>query len=104
MPGWSSSNRRQELPPDWDAIRRKRFRDDDYRCRWENVYGERCNGPAEECDHIVPGNDHSQDNLQSLCSFHHGQKSGAEGAAARSAIWRKNNQKFRRTEDHPGAL
>lgn len=106
MPNWKTSgpSRRDSLPPDWDARRRKRFKLDDHRCTWTNVYDERCVGPAEECDHHIPNNDHSIENLRSLCSFHHGQKSGAEGAAARSAIWRKNNQKFRRSESHPGAM
>ncbi|AFV51322.1 hypothetical protein FDG66_gp02 [Streptomyces phage phiCAM] len=44
------------------------------------------------------------ENLRALCSWHHGQKSGAEGAAAKAANWRRQNQKFRRSEDHPGLL
>lgn len=104
VPGWNSSNRRSELPPDWDKRRARRFKHDGYRCTWTNVYDERCNGPAEECDHKVPGPDHSHENLRSLCSYHHGIKSGQEGAAARSSAWRQNNQKFRRREQHPGAM
>lgn len=104
MPGWTNSNRREDLPSDWDKRRQARFRADGYRCTWENVYGERCLGPAEECDHIGQRTDHRHEVLRSLCTFHHGIKSGQEGAAAKSAIWRKNNSKFRREEAHPGDL
>ncbi|GAB3830157.1 HNH endonuclease [Kribbella italica] len=104
MPNWANSDRRNRLPSDWDARRKKRFRIDDFRCTWENVYDERCTGPAEECDHHIPNDDHSIENLRSMCSFHHGQKSGKEGADARAANWRRNNSKFRRAEKHPGEL
>lgn len=104
MPGWKNSNRREDLPSNWDAIRLQRFRIDGNRCTWTNVYDERCLGPAEECDHIGKRTDHRIEMLRSLCSHHHGIKSGQEGAAAKSAVWRENNSKFRRTEEHPGLL
>jgi 5-methylcytosine-specific restriction protein A len=43
-------------------------------------------------------------NLRSLCSWHHRQKSGAEGAAAKAAKRRAIEKKFRRTEKHPGLM
>jgi hypothetical protein len=55
-------------------------------------------------DHIKPGDDHSESNLRSLCSWHHGKKSGAEGGTAARKNWRRQDRKFRRTEDHPGLL
>jgi len=104
VPGWSSSNRRQDLPSNWPALRQKRFKLDGYRCTWTNPYGERCVEPAEECDHIGERTDHRIEKLRSLCEYHHGQKSGREGAEARARQWRKNNSKFRRSEQHPGML
>lgn len=101
---WEGSDRRQELPPDWDTRRLRIFRRDGYRCTHRDVYGERCTGPAEECDHIVPGGDHSDENLRSLCSWHHGKKSGAEGARAAYLNRKRHDRKFRRTEVHPGLM
>ncbi|MEU9795051.1 hypothetical protein AB0E27_31450 [Streptomyces sparsogenes] len=55
-------------------------------------------------DHIRPGDDHSDSNLTSLCSYHHRIKSSREGAAAKHARRRKIAGRFKRTEQHPGLL
>ncbi|OKI45100.1 HNH endonuclease [Micromonospora sp. CB01531] len=104
MPNWQNSDRRDRLPPNWDAIRKRVLKRDGYRCRATNVYGERCDERAVDVDHIKRDDDHSEDALQSLCEWHHDKKSGAEGARARAAIRRRHAQKFRRTEGHPGLL
>lgn len=101
---WEGSDRRQELPPDWDKRRAFVFARDGHRCTWRNVYGDRCDGPAEECDHIRPGNDHSYANLRSLCSYHHGKKSGAEGRQATARRRKEFDRRYRRVETHPGLL
>lgn len=103
MGQWAGSNRREQLPANWQTIRRLTLRRDDHRCTWRHE-GVRCPEVATDVDHIRPGNDHADENLRSLCGFHHLKKSSAEGGAARAAIWRRNNRKFRRTESHPGLL
>lgn len=102
MPGWVNSDRRQFLPPDWRQRREERFKIDGYRCTAILPQtGDRCMGPAEECDHIGKRTDHRIEMLRSLCSWCHAKKSSAEGARARQAKLDRNNMKFRRTEDHP---
>jgi 5-methylcytosine-specific restriction endonuclease McrA len=77
-------------------------RRDGYRCTWRDDYGQRCDGDADEVDHIVPGDDHGDSNLRSLCTYHHAKKSAHEGGAANAKRRAKITKKFRRNETHPG--
>jgi hypothetical protein len=77
---------------------------DGHRCTARDAYQERCAEPAEECDHIGDRDDHRIEMLRSLCKWHHGKKSGAQGAEAAAKARAFHNKKFRRTEAHPGAL
>lgn len=104
MTQWAGSDRSSRLPADWAKIRSKVFKRDGYRCTAKMLDGTRCPGAAEECDHVRRGDDHRMENLTSLCTWHHGKKSGTEGGQARAAKWRKNNRRFRRGETHPGLL
>lgn len=98
---WSTSNRKQQLPPGWEnTIRPRILRRDRHRCRWiREDTGEPCNDRANQVDHVDQARswDHSDANLQSLCEYHHGRKSSAEGGRAASA-----RRKSRRR--HPGML
>ncbi len=103
--GWQGSDRLQRLPPDWKQRRARVFRRDGHRCTaLDPQSGQRCPEAATDCDHIRPGDDHSDGNLRSLCAWHHQRKSSTEGGTARAAQWRRNDKKFRRTEQHPGLL
>lgn len=104
MPNWKGSNRRERLPSDWDRRRKKRLKYDGYRCTYRNVYGERCKARATDVDHHERGDDHSHENLRSLCEWHHDRKSAQEGAEARAAKIEAKVKKFTHTEPHPGAL
>lgn len=104
MPQWSGSDRRSRLPADWVRIRARILKRDGYRCTHLDDLGERCAEPASDVDHVLRGDDHRDVNLTSLCGWHHRQKSSREGAAAKAANWRRQNAKFRRTEEHPGLL
>lgn len=104
MSGWQNSRRRQELPPNWDALRKRILGRDDHSCQWDLGGGQKCGREAREVDHIRRGSDHSESNLRALCHWHHLRKSGGEGAQATAAQRRVNAQKFRRTEEHPGLL
>ena len=97
MMAWSTSNRRKELPKNWEAIRRRVFRRDRGLCQ---IGDPGCRGIASEVDHIDRGTDHSLPNLQAVCTPCHARKTRAEAAAARAA---KPNEK-RTAEDHPGLV
>nr|WP_030287073.1 hypothetical protein [Streptomyces catenulae] len=101
---WSTSNRRERLPVNWEKIRRRVLKRDSHRCTAADQYGVRCIEPASDVDHIRPGDDHREANLTSLCGWHHRVKSSREGAAAKAAARRRHGRKFRRTEKHPGLL
>jgi 5-methylcytosine-specific restriction endonuclease McrA len=94
---WEASNRKAELPADWQALRMRVLRRDGYRCQARDSRGILCGYPANQCDHIVPGNDHRVENLQALCRWHHARKSSAEGNAAR----RPRARQAREPEPHP---
>ena len=101
--GWAGSNRRERLPRDW---RRRRAavlaRDGHQCCHIRSDTGERCTEQATDVDHIRPGDDHSLDNLQSLCAWHHAKKTASEAADARAR--RPRLSRKRPPGEHPGAL
>jgi hypothetical protein len=79
---WADSNRRSELPKDWDAtVKRIKLRDGG-RCR-HMAHGFRCTNRGTECDHIGDPLDHSDANLQMLCKGHHRAKTYRERQAKR---------------------
>lgn len=96
-----SSKRRLELPPGWDAMRRETLERDGYRCQQKRSRGGICGQPANQVDHIVPGNDHSPENRQSLCGWHHRKKTEQESAEARRKIAAKGRMPVGK---HPGLL
>lgn len=96
---WEGSTRAERLPPDWPKRRLRVLRRDGYRCRAIDPHtGERCGEPARDVDHVERGDDHSLDNLQALCRWHHARKSAKEGASARGPRPTQN----RLPEAHPG--
>lgn len=102
---WETSDRRRFLPKDWDRLRAQRFEMDGHRCTFRDPdTRERCSAEAEECDHIGARTDHRLHMLRSLCSYHHAKKSSSEGRAALDAKRAIIDQRFRRTEPHPGDL
>lgn len=104
--GWKNSNRRSRLPSNWAALRTKVFRLKGSQCHAERMDGTRCKDPATDIDHIVAGDDHSINNLQPLCSYHHASKSGREGWDAlrkkRAKVRWDAERRFGWKEDHPG--
>ncbi len=79
---WEGSTRRQRLPRDWPRIVRRIKRRDKGVCVARYSDGRQCGLPGTDVDHIAPGDDHSDANLQLLCSWHHRRKSAAEGGTA----------------------
>jgi 5-methylcytosine-specific restriction protein A len=92
--GWENSTRRSELPPDWQARRKRVAMRAGWRCEWRDG-DRRCVRAGNQCDHIIPGGNHALENLQWLCPFHHQAKTQAEARAARVSLKRK-------PEQHPG--
>jgi len=97
---WESSDRKARLPSDWSTRRVRVLRRDGYKCQARDSLGVLCGAPANQADHIEPGDDHSLENLRALCRWHHARKSSAEGAAAR----RPRPKQARDPEPHPGML
>jgi 5-methylcytosine-specific restriction protein A len=99
VPGhWQGSTRRLRLPTNWRALRAEAHRlNPQHICHL-------CRTPGGDyLDHIVPGDDHRQANLDwahdRAAPHCHRRKSSAEGNAAR---WRVRQQ--RPAERHPGLL
>lgn len=90
---WAGSTRRDRLPPDWPRRRTRILRRDHHRCQ-------HCGAPATDVDHIVPGDDHHDTNLQALCRPCHNTKTQAEAQAARHHPDRPTRD--RPTRPHPG--
>jgi 5-methylcytosine-specific restriction enzyme A len=103
MSSWAGSDRRSRLPRNWASIRRRILARDGHKCQWRDYNGW-CGEPATDVDHVKAGDNHSDDNLRSLCTWHHGKKSAREGAAAAAARRQTLSERFRRDEGHPGSL
>lgn len=99
---WQGSNRRAELPPDWNKIRGAVLKRDGYRCtviRYDT--GMRCMETVElEVDHLGSKFDHSLGNLAAKCSHHHAQHTGKQSAAGRT----RRPPRRRPEGDHPSKL
>ncbi|MGH9281636.1 MAG: HNH endonuclease [Acidimicrobiales bacterium] len=78
-PAWRNSTRDQRLPDDWPDRRLRILNRDGHTCQ---VRFSVCAGLATEVDHIIPGDDHSDANLQAICTPCHRLKSSSEGGRA----------------------
>lgn len=73
------SRRLSPLPRDWHKTKQLVFARDGYQCVAIRQDGNRCYERMNlECDHIGDRDDHSLDNLQTLCKGHHASKTGSE--------------------------
>lgn len=93
MSRWANSNRRAELPPDWEQLRQVVKRRADGRCQ-AVVHVPDCDGIGTDCDHIDDPDDHSIDNLRWLSGPCHRAKTVADNRRARQRA-------RRRPERHP---
>ena len=101
---WDNSTRRRRLPGNWSSLRQQVLRRDGFQCTWvDHIQGKRvrCIAKATDVDHIRAGDDHSVENLQSLCHPHHDRKTRGEGVAARKRNRAEVRKRFRRTEEKP---
>ena len=91
--GWDTSTRRDRLPADWHTRRATVLQRDDHLCQIR--YRDRCTINANQCDHIIAGDNHNYSNLQAACKACHARKTALEGVAARPV-------RTRPPTDHPG--
>ncbi|MEV0608111.1 HNH endonuclease [Polymorphospora rubra] len=101
--GWADSDRRTHLPANWPHIRQRILTRDGHRCTALDN-GTRCDLTATDVHHIGDRDDHSDDNLTSLCAWHHKQETTKEGQAARRAKAAERLAERRAAERHPGLL
>lgn len=99
--GNSATNRSEELPDDWPAIRAAVLERDGHRCVWELPSGARCPNDATDVDHIGSKNVHAKWNLRSLCGPHHDKRTALQGAKEAAAC-RALPPRRRKNGDHPG--
>lgn len=95
---WSTSDRRERLPKNWNTIRKIKLHEANWKCQAKQHHP-RCDKTGTEVDHIIPGDDHSFENLQVLSKECHKAKTARETAARNKARSTKRAQ-----EKHPGLL
>lgn len=93
--GWRS-DRRGRLPGNWPRLRARVLRRDPV-CRACGL------APSAEVDHVQPGDNHDETNLQGLCRPCHARKSAREGIAARKSAG-AYRRRARDPEPHPGVI
>lgn len=93
---WTTSDRSQRLPSDWQRRRANVLRRDHHACQ---IRARNCLGVAREVDHIVPNDDDAYANLQAACTECHRDKTVNEAHTAMRTI--RAHAKHRR-EQHPG--
>lgn len=109
---WNTSNRRQRLPSNWQALRAqvaKRAKDSSIlgipQCEYHDRYGRRCTAQGAEADHVRAGageggDDHRLAALQWLCKPHHKWKTQQDALAGKAA---KAARRIRPDEAHPSS-
>lgn len=89
---WATSQRRQQLPPDWPTIRQRILERDHHRCT-------RCASTHRlEIHHQGAGDDHRDEMLVTLCHRCHATETAKQAAAARQP----RPSAKRPAERHPG--
>lgn len=96
---WHTSDRRSRLPDDWPQLRSQVRKRAGNQCEWVLEGGRRCPTPGSDCDHVIPGDDHSMGNLQWLCYPHHKVKTTQDNARAQAL---RLALRVRPTPPHPG--
>jgi len=98
---WESSDRKAELPPDWDAIRKRVGDRDGWRCQWprDDRRSGICGQPARDCDHREDPHDHRDVALWMLCRWHHNRKTQDESTEGKRKLAAKGRMPIER---HPG--
>jgi len=86
-------------PRGWKTLRAQTLARDAHQCTWIED-GERCTNEGTDADHIGAPDDHSLDNLRTLCGGHHRKRTALQARAARGPL----PSRQRPTTPHPGLL
>lgn len=97
---WSTSDRKERLPADWNRIRAAVKTRAKGRCQAQ-PHATGCGGWGRDADHITPGDDHNLDNLQWLSGPCHRAKTNRETANRNRD---RKTARIRPHEPHPGRL
>lgn len=104
--GWIKNTPSRKLPPDWPerviAIKNRAFGQCEHTMQ-HNM--QRCPERGRDVDHIVERSDGGTDrldNLQLLCKYHHGQKTGQHAGQKSQA--RRRERERRNKRKHPGLM
>lgn len=92
---WRTSPR----PLGWKTLRAQTLARDGHTCTWIED-GERCTNEGTDCDHIGDPEDHSLDNLCTLCGPHHRKRTALQAQAARGEM----PSRRRPRPAHPGLI
>lgn len=95
---WQGSDRRSELPSNWNALVKQVKERDGGRCRWTLPSGARCPRPGSDVDHRYSPTRHGLADLWLLCRAHHDKKTQGEARFGR----RRRKAPGRAPEAHPG--
>lgn len=98
---WDTSNRRHQLPPNWQDLRRQVKARAQGICEYiDNEV--RCTTPGTECHHTGHNEDHSINKLQWICTEHHKRETWKQ--ARQSQTERYITARKRPPETHPGLI
>ncbi|MBB4935663.1 hypothetical protein F4561_006572 [Lipingzhangella halophila] len=87
-------------PQGWKALRAQALDRDDHQCTWVDEEGSRCTAQGTDADHIGDAQDHSIDNIRTLCRTHHRKRTALQARAARG----QQPKRKRDSETHPGLI
>lgn len=98
---WDTSRRRDQLPPNWQDLRRQTRTRADGICEHTDN-GVRCTSLGTDCHHTGRNDDHRLEALQWLCRPHHDIETRRQSREA----WNRRyiEAKKRDPEAHPGLL
>jgi 5-methylcytosine-specific restriction protein A len=94
---WDSSNRRSELPTDWEQRRQTVKARAGGRCEVHMRNGSRCRDKGTECHHLGDKTDHRIEKLQWICHWHHARETAKQATEARGTLTERYP-----TRKHPG--
>jgi len=79
---WDNSQRRQQLPRDWQQIRKRIHDRANGQCE-QQVNGQRCPNTGTDCHHAGAPDDHRDESLQWLCRDCHNVETAKESQRER---------------------
>lgn len=98
---WNTSQRRTQLPPNWEDLRRQAKTRAHGICE-HHTNGQRCTNPGTELHHTGDNTDHRLETLEWICRDCHKAETQQQARAAQTAKY--TTARKRPPETHPGQL